>query len=475
MGFARSLSRGLLLCALLAPVCGAQVKLRWTQKELPPAEKLGLSEIVIPWSDGAKASVASATRQGYRIYLQVDEQQSAVAAKLSRTEPIAGLVVKPAGPENDSVEKSLAALHAAYPKLDFRILSPWGKQPQMRGHLIFERDGVLQISSPTEQPWVDSNLAAVQLAEAFHPEPIPAYTFSWGPARSFQGLKGPTAKDYCVAILEAGAFHADLILEVPDDFQKSLAANDADSWATWKRVQACTAFDARGKSDSLKRVSSVGVWTENEASAYEAVNLMVRHNIPVRVLPQGGFSAGNLDGLDVLITFAALDKDQAQVLSHFAQQGGTAILVDAHGKYPWQTENAKQNNERSLEYVVGNGRVFELAGGVANPETFAQDVRRLMNRAKAPLTTWNSLTTLVVPYRDAVSEETVLELLNYAPDPVQVQIRVKGEFPSIRFESPESKCCDVLQGTIEKGFTEFVVRDLVIAGRVHLQPALARE
>ena len=469
MGLARSVSRSLLLFALLAPICGAQVKLRWTQKELPPAVKVGLNDIVIPWSDGAKASVASAARQGYRVYLQVDEQQSAAAARLSRTERIAGLVVKPAGAEKNSTERTLAALHAAYPKLDFRILSPWGKQPQMRGHLIFERNGVLQISSPTEQPWVDSNLAAVQLAEAFHPELMPAYTFSWGPARSFQGLKGPTAKDYCVAILEAGAFHADLILEVSDDFQKALAANDADSWATWKEVQACAAFDARGKSGSLKRVSSVGVWTENEASAYEAVNLMVRHNIPVRVLPRGGFSAGNLDGLDVLIIFAALDKDQAEVLSHFAQQGGTAILVDAHGKYPWQTENATQNNERTVEYAAGNGRVIELTGGVANPETFAQDVRRLMNRVKAPLTTWNSLTTLVVPYRDAVSGETVLELLNYAPDPVQVQIRVKGEFPSIRLESPDSKCCQDLHGTIEKGFTEFVVRDLVIAARVHLQ------
>lgn len=474
MGFARSLSRGLLLCALLAPICGAQVKLRWTQKELPPAEKLGLNEIVIPWNDGEKASVASATRQGYRIYLQVDEQQSAAAAKLSRTQPIAGLVVKLAGPEKDSAEKSLAALQAAYRKLDFRILSPWGKQPQMRGHLIFERDGVLQISSPTEQPWVDSNLAAVQLAEAFHPELKPAYTFSWGPARSFQGLKGPTAKDYCAAILEAGAFHADLILEVPDDFEKSLAANEADSWATWKQAQECTAFDARVKSDSLKRVSSVGVWTENEASAYEAVNLMVRHNIPVRVLPQGGFSAANLDGLDVLIIFAALDKLQAEVLSRFAQQGGTAILVNAHGKYSWQEQKATQNNERSVEYAVGDGRVLELVGGVANPEIFAQDVRRLMNRVKASLTTWNSLTTLVVPYRDTASAETVLELLNYAPDPVQVQIRVKGEFPLIRFESPEGKCCQALHGTIEKGFTEFVVRDLAIAGRVHLQPELPK-
>ena len=470
MAISRSVLLRLLLGMLLAPVCAAQVSLRWTQRELPPAAKLGVNEIVVPWGDGAKASVALANRRGYRVYLQVDQQQATAAAALSKTQSLAGLIVKSASAEKDSLGKTLTALHAAYPKLDFRVLSAWGKQPQMRGHLIFERDGVLQVSSPTEQPWVDSNLAAVQLSEAFHHGRVPAYTFSWGPARSFQGLNGPTAKDYCTAIFEAGAFHGDVVLELPDPFQKSLAAGDADSWSTWNQVQKCMAFDERGKMAPLKRVSSVGVWTDNEASAYEAVNLMARHNIPVRVLPPDGFDTNSLKDLDVLIIFSAVDKAQSEAIAQFAQQGGTAVLVDAHGKYPWQEQKSTQNNERSVEYAVGDGRVLELSGAVVNPEIFAQDIRRLMNRVKAPLTTWNSLTTLVVPYRDSASSETILELLNYAPDPVQVQIRVKGEFASFRLESPEKECCEVLHGTIEKGFTEFVVRDLTIAARVHLKP-----
>jgi hypothetical protein len=119
---------------------------------------------------------------------------------------------------------------------------------------------------------------------------------------------------------------------------------------------------------------------------------------------------------------------------------------------------------------VGKGRVFELTGGVSNPETFAQDVRRLMRKEKVPVTLWNSLTTLVVPYRDMATGATVLELINYETEPVQVQIQVLGSFTSIRFESPERGCCEVVRGTLAEGFTEFVVSNLVIGGRVTLQP-----
>jgi len=52
-----------------------------------------------------------------------------------------------------------------------------------------------------------------------------------------------------------------------------------------------------------------------------------------------------------------------------------------------------------------------------------------------------------------------------------VQVRVKGTFGSARYESPEHKCCENLKPVPVDGFTEFVVPDLVIGGRVHLGPA----
>ena len=47
-------------------------------------------------------------------------------------------------------------------------------------------------------------------------------------------------------------------------------------------------------------------------------------------------------------------------------------------------------------------------------------------------------------------------------------MRVKGDFDSVRFESPEVGCCKTLKPSRVDGFTEFVVPDLIIGGRVYL-------
>jgi len=48
-------------------------------------------------------------------------------------------------------------------------------------------------------------------------------------------------------------------------------------------------------------------------------------------------------------------------------------------------------------------------------------------------------------------------------------VQVKGSFASIRYESPEHKCCESLVPVKRDGFTEFVIPDLRIVGRVHLE------
>jgi hypothetical protein len=47
-------------------------------------------------------------------------------------------------------------------------------------------------------------------------------------------------------------------------------------------------------------------------------------------------------------------------------------------------------------------------------------------------------------------------------------VQVKGSFASIRYDTPEHKCCESLVPVKHDGFTEFVIPELRIAGRVHL-------
>jgi len=47
-------------------------------------------------------------------------------------------------------------------------------------------------------------------------------------------------------------------------------------------------------------------------------------------------------------------------------------------------------------------------------------------------------------------------------------VQVKGTFSNIRYETPEHGCCQTLDTVKRDGFTEFVIPELTIAGRVHL-------
>jgi hypothetical protein len=143
--------------------------------------------------------------------------------------------------------------------------------------------------------------------------------------------------------------------------------------------------------------------------------------------------------------------------------------VEAHGSYPWQNPHPVRLNEHAVSYAVGKGKVLELSEPVTDPETFSQDIRRLLGTQNVLMSLWNGLTTIAVPYREHGGTVKVLELINYADEPLRLQVQVKGSFASIRYETPEHQCCESLAPVKHNGSTEFVIPELRIAGRVHLE------
>jgi len=157
-----------------------------------------------------------------------------------------------------------------------------------------------------------------------------------------------------------------------------------------------------------------------------------------------------------------------KAIEAFLERGGIAVLVDQRGDFPWHSSQPAKTNTHAVSYDVGKGRVIELGEPVTDPETFAEDIRRLMVKQRIPVSVWNSLTTLVVAYPGEKADEVVVELVNYAEESLEVQVQVKGNFESVRFASPERGCCENLKPSGVDGFTEFVVPHLVIGGRVYL-------
>jgi hypothetical protein len=461
----------ILIC--LAPVATAsgEVLLRWTEPVVPPVARLGIKEVVVPWN--SETLIRSAHTRGYRVYVEVPASDAAsMAAKNAKTD-LAGIILSPGDSSSGQTDTAFETLRAAYPRLSVLVLNSKAKQPEMKGQLVIKRDGVLQVTSPTAQPWVDTNLALIRLEKVLYPAQDPVYEFQWDLSDPLQQEQGPDTADYQLAVAEAGAFHASLVLDLPPKLQAGLAQDNTAAWAEFKRIKGYLAFYSRsGK--SAEPEANVAVLTENLQSSYEPINLLARHNVPFEVLRPSDLKPHSLEAFDVLAVFAKPDERSVVAIADFASRGGTAVLVDSHGAYPWQSAPPTQSGERSVSYAAGKGRIIELSSPVIDPETFSQDIRRLIEKDKMLISLWNSLTTVAVSYRMPGGLGKVLELVNYAQEPLDVQVRVKGSFSSIRYETPESGCCQSLAPVQREGFSEFVVPSLRIAGRVHLDTGSPR-
>ena len=453
---------------LVSTPAWSNVLVRWTGSALPPAKELGLTDLVLSWNDKVPAQVKAARRQGYRVYVEVPLAQAAAAAETGGSE-LDGIMLTVRQSERAELEKSLAKLRAAHPKLRFAVLNPDGKQPVMRGSLVIKRGAVLEVSSPTAQPWIDSNLALVKVEQRSQQGQVPLYTFSWGGSSdSGQQQTALTAADYSLAVAEAGAFQADLILELDERLQTALIQHDPEAWTRWNQVRSYADFYSHTAEQGMEPAANVAVVVDDLDPTDEVMNLLARHNLPFTVLRPSDLKLRNLEGVDVVVVCAKPDKEAGERIADLATQGKIVVLVEAHGSYPWQSRDAVRVNEHTVSYALGKGKILELSEPVTDPETFAQDVRRLLGKENVLMSLWNGLTTIAVPYREHGGTVKVLELVNYAEDPLRVQVQVKGWFASIRYETPERGCCESLVPIKHDGFTEFVIPELRIAGRVHL-------
>jgi hypothetical protein len=458
----------ILLClvTLLCTSAWSGVYVRWTTAQLPPADAFAFHDLVVSWNGASSPLAAEARKKGYRVYLESTLQQAEAAAIASEKDGFAGIILNSASSDRAGIDQAVTSLQSAHPKLRFLVLSPDGKQPDMRGSLVIKRGSVLEVSSPTAQPWIDTNLSQVRIQRRSHPDERPLYSFAWTPEESGQQRNDTTSTEYSLAVAEAGAFHADLVLQVDERLQKGLANNDEDAWKLWHQVQSYANFYSDGPEQHLPEMANVALVVDDLDPGDEAMNLLARHNIPFKVLLPADLKSADIN-FDVIVIFAKSDRAIFEQIPNIAAQGKTVVVVDAHGSYPWQKSEAVRLNEQTMRYAVGKGSVLELSEPVSDPETFAQDIRRVLGKQHALISIWNGLTAVAAPYKG--QRGMLLELVNYAEEPVRIQVQVKGSFDSIRYETPEQPCCKSLAAVKHNGFTEFVIPDLMIAGRVHLE------
>ena len=443
-----------------------RVWIRWTEPALPAAT-LRAHGLVIPW-DAAPALMESARKQGYRVYAAVTPGQASAAVNSSRVTAISGIILEADDAEQEKAEKAARELRLAHPDLTVLSPDPAAKQPAMMGGTVVTRRGILQVSSPTEEPWIDSNFAMVAFDRAFRPGQTPLIDFQWQLPDALQQRLGPSTEDYLLAVAEAGALHSDLILNLHPSLEKALVSGSEEAWSVWRRVARYIEFYLREGERPVALQASVGVMTDDYDVSYETANLMARHNIPFRVLPPSRVSPQHLRGLDLIVVFTQPDAAAIRQLADFVNGGGVAILVSLRNPFPGQSRGGRQAGSDSVIYTLGKGKVIELAEGVADPAAFARDVRRLLGKENLPISLWNASTTIAIPYRLPGASDATVDLVNYSADPMPVQVRVKGSYAVVRYETPERGCCEALAASHQDGFTQFDVPWLEIGGRAHL-------
>ena len=445
------------------------VLLRWTNSTLPPASELGIDSLVVSWNDRSSTMATQAQKLGYHIFVEVTPDEAETAAKKADQDHFAGIILNVRKSEPTKVVSALSRLQSAHPRLSFLVLNSEGKRPQMRGSLVIKRDSVLEVSSPTAQPWIDSNLSLIKIQQRVYPAQSVLYTFSWRGSDSEQQQVRLSADDYSIAVAEAGAFHADVVLEIDENLEKALVDHAPNGWALWKQVQSYATFYSDTSKDSLRAGANIAVVEDELDMGDEVLNLLARHNIPFSVLQTSDLKTQDLTPYDVVIVFAKSSPETSERIADLATRGKTIVLVEPQGSYPWHNAQSVRMNEHTVSYMVGAGKVLELSEPVTDPETFAQDIRRLVGKERALMNLWNGLTTIAVPYLGPNGDIALMEFINYAGDPLRVQVQVKGSFTSVLYESPEHKCCESLVPANHDGFTEFEIPELRIAGRVYLK------
>jgi len=422
-------SLAVLLLFVLPVSSYAEVLVRWDQDQVPSRESLDISALVVPAKNSR--AVENSLAQGYRVYLEVEA--AAVPGFTPPSDRLAGIVVR--GPVSPS---QLSQLRQRLGSSGTRVLAleERGKWPHIRTNWVTKRNEVLQVSSRTAQPWIEQNAALVRIAQASQPGSAPLLTYPWRPITLSDVDEGPRLEDYLIAIADAGSVGADLVLPMHERFQRNLLLGKPDARRWWKEIRSYIDFYAWNLPNRYRPLANIAIVTADPIASFEVMNLLARHNLPFEIIAPERLAT--LTPFNVVIVLNQPQGAQAGVLAEFAKNGG---------------------------------RVVERLKGVADPNAFALEIRRMLGRERRVIDVWNGITVLAAPYQEPDGRSVLVTALNYAYEALPVQMRVRGTFPVVQYESPEEGTA-LLPHRHIAGYTEFLLPALRIGARVFLSQEL---
>jgi len=285
--------------------------------------------------------------------------------------------------------------------------------------------------------------------------------------------RGPRLENYLVAIAEAGSFGADLLLPLHQRFEEALVTGDPDARADWDEIKRFVDFYAWNVPFQHQPLANVAVVTGDPMRAFEVMNLLARHNLPFVSLAPAALGSNDLVGIDLLIVLDDPDDRGRQRVQAFASGGGTVLVAGTAAvksgsgtPLPWHGSPAVKGDRR-VSYTAGKGRVIESQDAPVDPNTFALEMRQLLGSDRRIVDIWNGITVLVAPYARRTGDGALLTAMNYAAQPLPIQVRVRGLYSEVQYETP-GQPATLLPFEHRDGSTEFVLPALRIGARIFL-------
>jgi hypothetical protein len=402
----------------------AEVLVRWTERRVPSPQFLAVPALLIP--SASRDSVREALTHGYRVYVELPA--SAAATYTPPGQGLAGVVVKGAATRTQLavLRERLGARHVRVLTMDER-----GAWPHIRANWVTKNNEVLQVAGRSAQPWIETNAALIRIANAASPDRPPLLVYDWAPSAVSGSDEGPALENYLVAIAEAGSFGADVILPLHDRFQRRLVLGHPEARRDWNDIRRYIDFYSGDLPRRYDPIASIGVVTSRPMAWYEAMKLLARHNLPFVVIAPSRLPSWGGPPPKLLVVFDELDVRQGKALGELERKGS---LVRAVKEVP-------------------------------DPDRFALEMRQALGPDNRVVDIWNGITVLAAPYKEPDGEDVMLTLLNYAHQPLSVQLRVRGTFSRVHYESPDAPAV-LLPHQSRDVHTEVVVPQLRIGGRL---------
>jgi hypothetical protein len=244
----------------------------------------------------------------------------------------------------------------------------------------WRREGEAEAAGPTSAPWIDSNGWFLRLAKVYAPSKIPWLLFD-PPG----GANVVLTDAYLRAIADSGSFGGRWILSLDDALRASLAQKEQRAMETWKSIAGALAFFAKHSQwETYSPLGVIGVISEfsgaNEMIGTETLNLMVRMNVPFRIIEKSKLATAPLTGYKALIAVddAMPEPAARKRLLDFAQQGG-ALLVSQSWKGEGGTPTGAAHPRLDLR-KLGKGKFAVCKDASPDPYMVARDIHVLLSR-----------------------------------------------------------------------------------------------